>query len=180
MVLFAVNCFMNAIFAFLYFGQLFMTLTPPHWCRPPPDIYDLELTNEEVKQLTIPMDSTTGDYSKCRRYDVNVTQILMSNRDTVSNHSWNIVNCTYGWEYDFTIYYPTITSEVSLKGGLHGQTVRRTRFDRQVFEVMFERVNGVFGCRTRNVFDNQIPRSHVRTSLQTLVCRTAFDEPFDR
>ncbi|KAK7069588.1 hypothetical protein SK128_005841 [Halocaridina rubra] len=68
------------------------------------------------------------------------------------------------------------------KGGLHGQTVRRTRFDRQVFEVMFERVNGVFGCRTRstNVFDNQIPSSYVRTSLQTLVCRTAFDEPFDR
>ncbi|KAK7076606.1 hypothetical protein SK128_002617, partial [Halocaridina rubra] len=46
-------------------------------------------------------------------------------------------------------------------GGLHGQTVRRTRFDRQVFKVMFE-------------------RSNVRTSLQTLVCRTAFDEPFDR
>ncbi|KAK7080344.1 hypothetical protein SK128_004748 [Halocaridina rubra] len=48
-------------------------------------------------------------------------------------------------------------------GGLHGQTVRRTRFDRLVFEVMFERVKGVFGCRIRstNVFDNQIPRSHV-------------------
>ncbi|KAK7086170.1 hypothetical protein SK128_007840 [Halocaridina rubra] len=47
---------------------------------------------------------------------------------------------------------------------------------------MFERVNGVFGSRTRltNVFNNQIPRSHVRTSLQTLVCRTAFDELFDR
>ncbi|KAK7071969.1 hypothetical protein SK128_023279, partial [Halocaridina rubra] len=61
---------------------------------------------------------------------------------------------------------------------LHGQTVRRTR----VFEVMFERVNGVFVCRTRstNVFDNQIPCSHVRTSLQTLVCRTAFYKPFDR
>ncbi|KAK7067632.1 hypothetical protein SK128_021073, partial [Halocaridina rubra] len=54
------------------------------------------------------------------------------------------------------------------QGGLHGQTVCRTRFDRQVFEVMFERVNGVFGCRTRSVFDNQITRSHVRTSLQTL------------
>ncbi|KAK7067825.1 hypothetical protein SK128_008270 [Halocaridina rubra] len=68
------------------------------------------------------------------------------------------------------------------QGGLQGQTVRRTRFDRQVFEVMFERVNGVFGCRTHlsNVFDNKIPRSHVRTSLQTLVCQTAFDEPFDR
>ncbi|KAK7073674.1 hypothetical protein SK128_012209 [Halocaridina rubra] len=38
----------------------------------------------------------------------------------------------------------------NLKGGLHGQMVRRTRFDRQVFEVMFERVNGVFGCRTRS------------------------------
>ncbi|KAK7069761.1 hypothetical protein SK128_014522, partial [Halocaridina rubra] len=59
---------------------------------------------------------------------------------------------------------------IGLKGVLHGQTVRRTRFDRQVFEVMFERVNGVFGCRTRlsNVFDNRIPLSHVRTSLQTL------------
>ncbi|KAK7086470.1 hypothetical protein SK128_005628, partial [Halocaridina rubra] len=55
------------------------------------------------------------------------------------------------------------------------------RSDRQVFEVMFERVNGVFGCRTRlsNVLDNQIPRSHVRTAPQTLVCRTAFDEPVD-
>ncbi|KAK7074377.1 hypothetical protein SK128_004626 [Halocaridina rubra] len=76
----------------------------------------------------------------------------------------------------------TITPELLLKGDLHGQTVRRTRFDRQVFEVMFELVDGVFGCRTRlsKVFDNQIPRSHVRTSLQTLVCRTAFDEPFDR
>ncbi|KAK7071608.1 hypothetical protein SK128_022451 [Halocaridina rubra] len=53
---------------------------------------------------------------------------------------------------------------------------------KQVFEAMFERVNGVFGCRTRlsNVLDNQIPRSRVRTLLQTLVCRTAFDEPFDR
>ncbi|KAK7072917.1 Transmembrane protease serine 13 [Halocaridina rubra] len=74
-------------------------------------------------------------------------------------------------------YVPWIVKE-----GLHGQAVRRTRFDRQVFGVMFERVNGVFGCRTRstNVFDNQIPRSHVRTSLQTLVCRTEFDEPFNR
>ncbi|KAK7044280.1 hypothetical protein SK128_027454 [Halocaridina rubra] len=66
------------------------------------------------------------------------------------------------------------------QGGLHGQTVRRTRFDRHVFEVMFERVNGVFGCRIQNVFDNQILRSHVRSLLQTLVCRTTFDEPFDR
>ncbi|KAK7074830.1 hypothetical protein SK128_012303 [Halocaridina rubra] len=59
-------------------------------------------------------------------------------------------------------------------------TYTRPHSPLQVFEVMFERVNGVFGCRTRSVFDNQIPRSHVRTSLQTLVCRTAFDKPFDR
>lgn len=38
---------------------------------------------------------------------------------------------------------------IVLKRGLHGQTVRRTWFDRQVFEVMFECVNGVKGCRTR-------------------------------
>ncbi|KAK7076342.1 hypothetical protein SK128_021522 [Halocaridina rubra] len=38
---------------------------------------------------------------------------------------------------------------VFLKGGLHGQTVCRTRFDRQVFEVMFERVNGLMVKRPR-------------------------------
>ncbi|KAK7082607.1 hypothetical protein SK128_005846 [Halocaridina rubra] len=37
-------------------------------------------------------------------------------------------------------------------GGLHGQTVRRTRFDKQVFEVMFERVNGVFGLQPNTPF----------------------------
>ncbi|MPC62458.1 hypothetical protein E2C01_056543 [Portunus trituberculatus] len=30
-----------------------------------------------------------------------------------------------------------------------------------------------------NMFDNQIPSSHAQASLQTRVCRTAFDKPFD-
>ncbi|KAK7073154.1 hypothetical protein SK128_012017 [Halocaridina rubra] len=63
--------------------------------------------------------------------------------------------------------------------GLTSFIERKTEYP--PWHVMFERENGVSGCRTRlsNVFDNQIPRSYVRTSLQTLVCRTAFDEPFD-
>lgn len=33
--------------------------------------------------------------------------------------------------------------------------------------------------RLTNVFDKQIPRAHVQTSLQTRVCQTEFDKPFD-
>ena len=34
--------------------------------------------------------------------------------------------------------------------------------------------------RLTNVFDNQILRAHVQTSLETRVCQTEFDKPFDR
>ena len=34
-----------------------------------------------------------------------------------------------------------------VKQGLHGHTVRPTRLDNNVFEVMFDRLKRIFGCR---------------------------------
>ncbi|XP_069188486.1 organic cation transporter protein isoform X1 [Procambarus clarkii] len=141
MVLFTVNCMMNSFLAFVYFGQIFMTLTPPHWCRAPPDLQGLNLTEEQLKDLTIPRDASSGKFLQCRIYDVDFPELLRSSmvwpnasRPTASwantswpsaswanaswpsaswaNASWPTTSCTHGWTYDYSLYYPTITSQL--------------------------------------------------------------------
>ncbi|XP_042882821.1 solute carrier family 22 member 21-like [Penaeus japonicus] len=111
MLLFGANCLMCSILAFVYFGQFFMTLTPPHWCRPPAEVTQLNLTPAEVKRLTIPVDSGGGDFQRCARYQVDFRQVVESN-DSWPNTSWPTTSCTNGWQYDYSLYYPTITSQL--------------------------------------------------------------------
>ncbi|ROT68122.1 glucose transporter 1 [Penaeus vannamei] len=68
MMLFWINCLMNTFLVFVYFGQFFMTLTPPHWCAPPPDLAGLNLTSDQVKSLTIPRDPHTAEVPGVRQY----------------------------------------------------------------------------------------------------------------
>nr|XP_045624751.1 organic cation transporter protein-like [Procambarus clarkii] len=116
MILFAVECITCLFFTFVYCGQIFMTLTPPHWCRTPADLdlnltIDLNLTQDEVKELTIPRDETTGKYLQCVMYDVDFSEIVMNN-SSWPNSSWPTTSCTNGWTYDYSLYYPTITSQL--------------------------------------------------------------------
>ncbi|XP_068246337.1 organic cation/carnitine transporter 2-like isoform X2 [Palaemon carinicauda] len=116
MCLFAVICYMSAMLAFVYFGQIFMSLTPPHWCSPPPgmDETHLGLSPDEIKRLTIPIDPDTSEFSRCQMYDVDVRTIMQSNTTGLDPSSmWNVTSCTHGWTYDFSIYYPTITTELN-------------------------------------------------------------------
>lgn len=87
-VLFVINCYINAILSFVYFGQLFMTLTPPHWCSAPDELLesDLDLTPEQVKELTVPKDEVTGKFAECKMYQVNITQVSVES-NTVSQFS---------------------------------------------------------------------------------------------
>ncbi|KAG7161539.1 Solute carrier family 22 member 3-like 2 [Homarus americanus] len=112
MGLFVVNCIMNVFLAFIYFGQMFMTLTPPHWCRPPPGLQELNLTQEELMHLTIPKDNTSEKFLQCRRYDVDFVEEVRNNNHSWPNTSWPTVKCTHGWNYDYSFYYPTITSQL--------------------------------------------------------------------
>ncbi|XP_065335595.1 organic cation transporter protein-like [Cloeon dipterum] len=98
--------------AFVYFSQIFITLTPDHWCHIP----ELEfLTPEERIRLAIPVNpnSTTG-YDMCRMYNVNFTKVRLEQGLIQANPSWPVVNCRNGWEYNYTeIPYSTVTSELN-------------------------------------------------------------------
>ncbi|XP_069975160.1 beta-alanine transporter-like isoform X2 [Penaeus vannamei] len=111
MLLFSVNCFMCALVSFVYFGQFFMTLTPPHWCAPPPDLAGLNLTSDQVKSLTIPRDPHTGKYLECVRYQVDFKEVI-ENQTSWPDPSWPTISCSHGWAYDFSLFYPTITSQL--------------------------------------------------------------------
>lgn len=111
MLLFSVNCFMCALVSFVYFGQFFMTLTPPHWCAPPPDLAGLNLTSDQVKSLTIPRDPHTGKYLECVRYQVDFKEVI-ENQTSWPDPSWPTISCSHGWVYDFSLFYPTITSQL--------------------------------------------------------------------
>ncbi|XP_069957558.1 solute carrier family 22 member 13 [Cherax quadricarinatus] len=111
MVLFLVNCLVNTFFAFVYYGQMFMTLTPPHWCTPPPHLQKLNLTEEELKELTIPRDASTGEFLHCTMYNVDFNEVVRTNTSW-PNVSWPTTSCIHGWNYNYSLYYPTITSQL--------------------------------------------------------------------
>nr|XP_027224413.1 solute carrier family 22 member 16-like [Penaeus vannamei] len=83
MMLFWINCLMNTFLVFVYFGQFFMTLTPPHWCAPPPDLAGLNLTSDQVKSLTIPRDPHTAEVPGVRQYQWISRRWLRSNTPAV-------------------------------------------------------------------------------------------------
>ncbi|XP_042872134.1 organic cation transporter protein-like [Penaeus japonicus] len=111
-LLFGVAAILNIFVAFVYFGQMFMTLTPPHWCHAPPGLEDLNLTEAQLKELTIPRHEN-GEFQSCARYDVNFTQVVESRNLSWPDPSWPLTSCTHGWTYNFSLYYPTITSQLN-------------------------------------------------------------------
>ncbi|XP_026469620.1 carcinine transporter [Ctenocephalides felis] len=86
---------------FCAFNQLFMAATPQHWCYVP-ELMNLD--QELRRKLIAPIDNAHGSLSKCKRYDVNYTEILTSKEfsDINPNSSWPVINCDKGWEYDTT------------------------------------------------------------------------------
>lgn len=93
-------------FAFVYFGQIFMTVVPEeHWCYTP----ELNnLTIEQRRHLTIPLKN--GIYDKCSVYDANWTEVL-NNGILEPNPEWNIREC-HQWEFNFSdVPYETIATQ---------------------------------------------------------------------
>ncbi|XP_076034398.1 solute carrier family 22 member 1-like [Oratosquilla oratoria] len=99
--------------AFVYITQIFLTLTPDHWCRVP-ELEGVNLTQEEKISLSIPVTvDAVGTVLRdsCRSYDVDYAQLL---QDGVSsgNASWPLRTCRE-FEYNLTSTgdYHTIVSE---------------------------------------------------------------------
>ncbi|KAK6644865.1 hypothetical protein RUM43_001138 [Polyplax serrata] len=99
--------------AWVYFSQIFMTLTPEkHWCLVP-ELQDSNLTLEQRMSLSIPRDENSNEFEKCRMYGVNFTEVLAAGLQ-VPDPSWPKVPCQSGWEYDLSdIHYPSIVTELN-------------------------------------------------------------------
>ncbi|XP_071514005.1 organic cation transporter protein-like isoform X2 [Panulirus ornatus] len=111
-VLLLANCLMSVYLATVVYGQFFMTLTPPHWCSAPPDLLALNLTPHQLKVLTVPrLKGGSDDFHSCARYDVNRTQVML-NANHQPDPTWPVTTCTHGWTYNYSLYYPTITSQL--------------------------------------------------------------------
>lgn len=96
--------------AFVYFTQIFITVTPEgYWCNIP----ELQnLTAEQRISLAIPPNEDKSGYDKCRMYAVNFTE-MWDKGITQGDSSWPIVDCRHGWEFNYTdIPYSTIASEL--------------------------------------------------------------------
>ncbi|XP_041564330.1 beta-alanine transporter isoform X2 [Drosophila elegans] len=89
-------CFITA---FVYLGQIFMSLTPPkYYCYVP----ELTLMNnvELRKQLSIPREKD-GSYSCCRMYDTNYTKIHFApNPSAYINTSLPTMPCKRGYVFE--------------------------------------------------------------------------------
>lgn len=90
------------------FNQLFMTETPPHWCKVP-ELQNLSM--EMRRNLAIPKSNYA--YSSCRRYAINWTKFLENNEELQPNISWPQEECVQGWEYNTTEIISSIVIDVS-------------------------------------------------------------------
>nr|XP_034173980.1 organic cation transporter protein-like isoform X1 [Osmia lignaria] len=94
--------------AWVYFSQIFITLTPEeYWCWVP----ELEdLTVDERLSLSIP--NGGKGYSKCIMYDVNYTEILL-NGSRLPDASWPTKACQHGWEFNYSVVpYASVAAEL--------------------------------------------------------------------
>lgn len=94
-------------FAWIYFVQMFIAVTPQnYWCKVP------ELTNlsMELRQnLSVPV-TMTGELERCMTFDANWTEVLQTLKPP--SLETPLIPCQYGWEFDLTdIPYETIVTE---------------------------------------------------------------------
>ena len=67
-----------------------------------------------IKPIMIPMDKVTLKKSQCFMYDPDsIGDGISANRS-----QWQTIKCMHGWQYNFTGYYTSISTKVSVKPGL--------------------------------------------------------------
>lgn len=105
--------------------QVFLSAEPEHWCKVSAFEAFEAASNLSLAQrlrLSIPRrDLGQGleklvVYERCFQYDVNFTDLFISNGYEWPNRpsrDWNVTSCREGWEYDKSEYENTLVTEVS-------------------------------------------------------------------
>ncbi len=101
-------------------GIVFIAGVPEHWCFTP-ELHWLNLSDNVIKNLTIPLESATDTaevtFSRCLRYKRNYTgwteDDVWQDLTTARNRTEDPVEmCHDGWTYDRSIYRSTVATEV--------------------------------------------------------------------
>ncbi|KAH8023294.1 hypothetical protein HPB51_011737 [Rhipicephalus microplus] len=111
------------------FGHIFSLLVPPHRCRLDPWLQEAlrGLRNATADDADLLLDlalprEPDGTFSQCHMYDANSTLALwfdvaggstrVVNASAITTGVRAVVPCQFGWEYDFSYFYPSVVSEV--------------------------------------------------------------------
>ncbi|XP_017878840.1 carcinine transporter-like isoform X2 [Ceratina calcarata] len=102
----------GVIYAFLYFSQFFITITPKeYWCKID-ELVEANFTEEERIRLSIPKAVEYPYYDRCHQKDLNFADILNSGKDLHSLEANRTVGCNR-WEYNFTqVPYASVATEL--------------------------------------------------------------------
>ncbi|XP_003373777.1 putative JmjC domain-containing histone demethylation protein 2B [Trichinella spiralis] len=105
----------SLISSWVAFAQIFAAASPQHTCFVPRDFITINMTDEEWKNSTIPLEDDDNAYfhrtvkfSKCKQFD---TEII--DHKIIINKS-SIVDCKYGWNYNHDIYDTTIVTDLCI------------------------------------------------------------------
>lgn len=103
------------------FAHIFSFLVPPHRCKVPLHLYEgLNVSGEAILGVALPRESD-GSLSQCRMYDVNATLLRWLQAGTGASVNFSTTapsvdlettSCQFGWEYDFSLIYPSVVSEM--------------------------------------------------------------------
>ncbi|XP_072123269.1 solute carrier family 22 member 2-like isoform X1 [Mobula birostris] len=99
----------SALFSWLYFGFVFLAVTPDHWCRSPGASELREKCNwslNQEKNYTLPAGRPgISSYSHCKRFDLDWNSSSIS-CDNPLPFAWNhsrdlpVTTCQDGWEFE--------------------------------------------------------------------------------
>ena len=109
--LLGVLMFSTFVLSYVGYSAILYMYTPDHWCKIPENYTEILQISEKIDliDLMIPIDESTMEKSKCYMYDPN------SISDTFGNKSnWNKIKCIHGWQYNFTGYFTSISTDVSV------------------------------------------------------------------
>lgn len=87
------------ILSYVGYSSILYSYTPDHWCKIPDDLANFPLLFDEETQMT----------SKCQMYDPDLQNQNLNLSD------WRSVKCQFGYEYNYTGYFTSVTSQVSFR-----------------------------------------------------------------
>ena len=113
-IMYVLVCFVGIIAAFNNMNSVFTAATPPHWCSVP-ELSQFGLSEEEIKNLTIPLEEEDGErvYSQCKMYNRNYSGL--TDLSSIGGDDPGVVACRNGWTYDTSLYQSTIVMDVSIR-----------------------------------------------------------------